>query len=317
MIVDVHANLYHPTWYPKAFRESVVNEFMRRQEAQGRSLARKRAQRTLESLLHDEDGSRSLRLMDEVGIEKKAVMIMDWGLALGEAEKNIREINKEILAVCANSPDRLMGFVGIDPRRQNACDIVREAMDDWGAVGLKLHPTTGWRLQDECAHEVVALAVERRVPIMVHMGTTIEELTDRHARPRDLVSIARHFSEGTFIAGHAGFERWTEFAETDDLPKNIHCDISGWQALVGHDSDKLERDLFGLIAAFPERVHFGTDGPFYSYNLPASEQHWLNMVMTCLESKPGASEKLIASVFDSSYLLNGPVMSDALRNANP
>jgi predicted TIM-barrel fold metal-dependent hydrolase len=302
VIVDLHANLYHPTWYPKAFQESVINEFVRRQEAAGRSISRRRAQTTLDSLLPDRDGSRTLRLMDEVGIDKKAIMIMDWGLALGEAEKSIGKINEEILRVCSGSPDRLAGFVGVDPRRPEARDIVRRALDNYGAQGLKLHPTTGWRLDDDSALEIVELAVERSVPILVHIGTTIEELSDVNARPCDIVALAKRFPHGTFIAGHAGFERWTEFAQVE-IPWNLHCDISGWQALVGSDLSQLEHHLFGLMAVFPNRVHFGTDGPFYSYNLPASEQRWLQLVSKCLISAPPRLQGGLENVLDSSALL--------------
>jgi uncharacterized protein len=306
VIVDLHAHLYHPTWYPEVFRDSVANDFIRRQKAAGRSASRRRAQAALDSLLPDGDGSRTLRLMDRVGVDKKTIMILDLGLALGEADKSIREINQEILGICARSSDRLVGFAGIDPRRPDATEIVRRSLDDWGAGGLKLHPTTGWRLADNTAHEVVALAVERRVPILVHIGKTIDELCDARARPRDIVALARRFPEGTFIAGHAGFGRWTEFADSDDLPQNLHCDISGWQELVEGDRAKLEHHLFGLMSLFLHRVHLGTDGPFYSFNLVASERLWLRLVMECLNGIPGWLEGARPSVLDSSALLTRP-----------
>lgn len=298
MVVDCHAHLYHPSWYPPAFQDSLAKDFVRRQRDAGREVGLDKARQMLGSLLRDGDGSRTVRLMDKVGIDRKLVLVVDWGLALGEAEKPIATVNEEVLRICAAFPDRLTGFAGVDPRRDDAAALVRRAIDDLGARGLKLHPTTGWRLDDERTLEVVAVATGRRVPVLVHVGKTLDVLTDRHAAPQDLIGLARAFPDGVFVAGHAGFDRWREFAGDAGAPDNLHFDISGWQEIVEGDPERLKGNLFGLMAAFPGRVYFGTDGPFYSFNLVASEQHWLRMVVDCLRECPEALAGSAASVTD-------------------
>jgi len=302
MTIDIHANLYHPDWYPEAFTDSVVEEFIHQQVLAGKqAMSAARARASLKTLLPDRDGSRSLKLMDEVGLERKVIMIMDWGMALGEAALSIEEVNREILGVCQAHPDRLTGFVGIDPRRPDAPAMVARAIDLWGAGGLKLHPTTGWKLDDDEALAVVAVAVERGLPALVHTGNTIERLSDEFCRPHHMIELARHFPRGRFIAAHAAFDRWREFGQHGPLPDNLHCDISGWQSLVGNDQEKLDTQLTELMKIFNGRVHFGTDGPFFSYNLPASEQHWLRMVSTFVAAHPELPG--IGNMLDSSALL--------------
>ena len=48
--------------------------------------------------------------------------------------------------------------------------------------------------------------------------------------------------------------RGSQPASLDEVPPNLHCDISGWQAFVGSDLSLLEHHLFGLMTLFPNRL---------------------------------------------------------------
>ena len=302
MIVDIHANLYHPKWYPKKFRDSLVRDFIKRQKTAGRTIETSKAEKMLDSLLIDDDGTKTIKLMDKVGFDKKYIMIMDWGLALGEADRSILQINEDILGICARFPDRIHGFAGIDPRRENAPEMLRRAINEWGAIGLKLHPTTGWRMCEENTHKLVSVAVECKMPVLVHIGKTTDVLSDKHAQPDDLVELATNFPNGNFIAGHSGYLQWPEFARNSQTPENLYFDISGWQELVDGDFEKLTHLLDGILSYFPRRVFFGTDGPFYSFNLVAAEKHWLSMVLDYLK---GSADRLMC---DTGNMINPPFL---------
>jgi predicted TIM-barrel fold metal-dependent hydrolase len=235
--------------------------------------------------------------MDKVWIDKRVVLIIDWGVGLGEPTKSIGEIHDEILGVCARFPDRLLGFAGVDPRRDEAPEIVERAFDSLGARGLKLHPTTGWNLSDERAHRLVALASDRSLPVLVHVGKTLDILTDEHAQPDALTDLARAFPETNFIAGHSGFDRWRTFGDQSTVPPNVFFDISGWQELGARDPQRMRGDLEALVEAFPGRVFFGTDSPFYSYNLPAAESKWLTMVRDTIDGSASARAVLRCPLF--------------------
>jgi predicted TIM-barrel fold metal-dependent hydrolase len=194
-------------------------------------------------------------------------------------------VHEEVLAICRRSQSRLLGFAGIDPRRPNAIELVARSFDQWGAVGLKLHPTGAWELGDERTHAVVSLAAVRGRPILVHIGHTMQILSDKNSQPEAFIRLARDFPNGKFIAGHSGFELFPQFLR-GGIPENIFFDISGWQELVGDDAGLLKSNLDRLLEAFPGRVGFGTDSPFFSYNLISQEARWLAMVRRYVEDSP-------------------------------
>lgn len=279
MIVDAHAHLYHPSWYPTAFSQSMARDYVRRLRTSGRQVPTKTAESLLSRMLTDCTGKTTLTVMDKVGINKRLILVLDWGVELGEAEKSIWEIHREILGICARFRDRLVGFAGVDPRRSDALALLNWAFDDLGARGLKLHPTSSWRLDDPEAHRVVEAAADRHLPVLVHIGRTIDCLSDANAQPQALISLAKAFPGVTFIAGHSGFEAWNTFATNPGVPQNLYFDISGWQELYFENTAGMNAALSGLRKAFPGRVCFGSDSPFFSYNLITSEASWLKTII--------------------------------------
>ena len=286
MLVDSHAHLFHPKWYPKAFCESTVRECARRSERVGRVGMSATTAYLITRMLSDDSGSVTVKLMDKVGIDRKVILILDLGLELGEAPLSIEEIHKDVLGICRKFSDRLIGFAGVDPRRPQAIGIVRQAFDELGAKGLKLHPTGGWRLSDECTHKIVELAEERGLPVLVHIGRTIDNLKDANAQPQALIELARWFPQVQFIAGHSGFELFEDFVNAQQLPGNLRFDISGWQIFANEDEEGCLRNLQKLIQTFPGRVCYGSDSPFYTYNLVSSEKGWLGLVRRALAGIP-------------------------------
>jgi hypothetical protein len=274
MIQDLHAHLFHPRWYPARFQEAMVRDFVQRQRQAGRRDPAAMSKQLLR-MLTDDTGDATLRIMDKVGIEKRVILVLDWGVELGEAEKSIQEIHEELFKICHRFSDRLVGFAGVDPRRPDAVQLMEWAFDELGARGLKFHPTGGWRLSDARTLEVVSVAAERKLPVLVHLGKTVDVLNDAHAQPAPFLELAARFPGIPFIAGHSGFDLWEEFLKRAVTP-NVFFDTSGWQERVRGDGSNILADLRRLHAAFPGRLCFGTDSPFYSFNMVLSEKQWLD-----------------------------------------
>ena len=292
-MTDIHAHLFHPSWYPRAFQDAMVRDFEDRQRKQGKRNPESAA-RQLVRMLTDEAGETTLKIMDKVGIEKKVLLVLDWGVELGEAEKSIKTIHRDVLGVCQRHPDRFVGFAGVDPRRTDSLQLLAWAFDQLGAQGLKLHPTGGWSLTEERTHAVVSVAAERNLPVLVHLGKTVDVLNDGHAQPEPFMALARRFPSIPFIAGHSGFDLWETFVRASDVPRNIFFDISGWQERIRGDGANLLRDLASLHAAFPERVCFGTDSPFYSFNLILSEKAWMDRVVPPFAGKWAKPDSILS-----------------------
>lgn len=144
-------------------------------------------------MLTDDTGQTTVRLMDKLGIDRRVILVLDWGLALGEPSTDLWQIHREILGACNNHRDRLIGFAGVDPRRPHSSELICWAFDDLGAQGLKLHPTADWTLGDERPRHVVELAAHRALPAVVHVGRTVDVLSDRSSQPDAFLGLAREF----------------------------------------------------------------------------------------------------------------------------
>jgi predicted TIM-barrel fold metal-dependent hydrolase len=297
-ITDVHSHLYYPDWYPLAFQKQLATDYLRRRAKEITAVSVERELKALNRVLSDKDGSVCLRIMDKVGIERRALHVIDWGLELGEPAKTIWEINEAVLGVCRRHPDRLIGFAGVDPRRSDAVSLVAWAFDKLGAAGLKLHPTSrGWTLEDDGVTALVELAAQRKLPVMVHTGATVSALSDDNCQPSALLRLASRFAGLEFIAGHSGFSNWRKFAP--DPPPNLWFDISAWQDRLPGNPQALKTEIQLLLSEFPNRVFFGTDAPFYGFNMAFSESKWIAFVRECAEP---LGPETAGSVFSGAIL---------------
>ncbi len=79
------------------------------------------------------------------------------------------EANDAVLHAVAESGGKLTAFCRVDPHRDAVAEA-RRALDA-GARGIKLHPRAErFALSQPAIRELVALAHERRVPILIHAG---------------------------------------------------------------------------------------------------------------------------------------------------
>ncbi len=55
-------------------------------------------------------------------------------------------------------PDRLIPFATVNPTRENACDMLKRCVEDYGCVGMKRHPdVAGFILSDKKYYEFLQL----------------------------------------------------------------------------------------------------------------------------------------------------------------
>jgi predicted TIM-barrel fold metal-dependent hydrolase len=297
-ITDVHSHLYHPDWYPQRFQKQLAIDYLRRRGKHVSGELELRELSALNRVLSDRDGSTCLRVMDKAGIEKRALHVVDWGLELGEPVCSVREINEAVLGICYRHQDRLVGFVGIDPRRSDAVSLATWAFDKLGAGGLKLHPTSrDWTLEDDRVSALVELAAQRKLPVMVHTGGSVSVLSDEHCQPNAILRLSARFAGADFIAAHSGFSNWRAFGS--DPPPNLWFDLSAWQDGLRREEEQLKTEIEQLLARFPNRVFFGTDSPFYGFNMVFSEMKWIAVVRECAER---VGPETVRSVFSGMIL---------------
>jgi uncharacterized protein len=154
--------------------------------------------------------------------------------------------NDVAIAAAAAAPDRLVAFCRVSPH-DDALTEARRALDA-GARGIKLHPRAERFGMDEPAvAELVALAGERRVPVLIHAGRGIPALGENTVR------LAAAHPGATLILAHAAISdlAWL-WRVLPDHP-NVLIDTSWWNPV----------DLVALFAlAPPANVVWASDSPY-------------------------------------------------------
>jgi hypothetical protein len=157
-----------------------------------------------------------------------------------------RAANDRMLAAAQTSEGRLVAFCRVDPHHDAAHEIERAIAR--GAAGIKLHPRAErFGLGDPPVRRILAIADERRLPVIVHAGRGIPSLG------RDALELARAHPRVPLILAHAAIADlswiWREAAGQP----NLLFDTAWWNT-----ADQLA--LFKLVP--PGQILFASDTPY-------------------------------------------------------
>jgi predicted TIM-barrel fold metal-dependent hydrolase len=154
--------------------------------------------------------------------------------------------NDRTLQHAERSQGRLVPFVRLDLTAQPLEEAARCL--DRGARGIKLHPRAqAFALSDERLQPIFALAVERRVPILIHGGRGLPPIAE------DLEALVRRNEGVQLIVAHAGIADMAGLAGRLGGIQGVFFDTSVWSGL-----DLL--DLYRQVA--PEQVLYASDYPY-------------------------------------------------------
>ena len=157
-----------------------------------------------------------------------------------------RAANDVVLAAAAVQPERLVAFCRVSPH-DGALAEARRALDA-GARGIKLHPRAERFGMDEPAvAELVALAHERRVSVLIHAGRGIPALGENTVR------LAERYPDATLILAHAAISDLAWLWRVLPAHPNVLIDTSWWNPV----------DLVALFAlAPPANIVWASDSPY-------------------------------------------------------
>ena len=210
----------------------------------------------------DPDGSKLLASMDEAGVDRAVIMPMDFGLALGDNTMTSIEEKNEGMAAIASRRRRLVTFVGVDPRRPQALDIIDIAVTQWGARGIKLYPPTGWYPDDRRHYGLYELAGTLGVPVAFHTGMARFPLKGLTGHPMHIDTVAADFPGLTIVMLHGSWNfNWMEEAIAfAALKPNLHIELGGWQDMLQIRPSRFIGMLGDLVTRLgARRVLFGSD----------------------------------------------------------
>jgi predicted TIM-barrel fold metal-dependent hydrolase len=154
--------------------------------------------------------------------------------------------NDEIIAAAERSDGLLIPFCRVDPHTDALAEAERCLAR--GARGIKLHPRAeGFTLDHPEVQRLVALAHERRLPVLVHAGRGIPAL-GIHA-----VQLAERFPDARVILAHAGICDLSWLWRVAPDHPNLLFDTAWWMP-----ADMLA--LYSLVP--PGQILFASDAPY-------------------------------------------------------
>jgi predicted TIM-barrel fold metal-dependent hydrolase len=182
-------------------------------------------------------------LLDEAGIAKAAIMTY----------VDLPGSNPAALDYIADAvrryPDRLIGFVRLNPNhRREARDVLDRAVE-LGFRGVKLHPTTTLaHPAGDATVELMRRCGELGIPVLFHCGD------DPYTTPQAIEAGAAKAPETAVVMGHMGgyFHVDDAIAAAERRP-NLYLETSAMPY-----PEKIRRAVERVGA---ERVVFGSDGP--------------------------------------------------------
>jgi predicted TIM-barrel fold metal-dependent hydrolase len=175
--------------------------------------------------------------------------------------------NQWFIDWCRQYPDILMGFATVQPNSgQRGLDNVRRSLDaGLCGIGELLPQAQGFTFRDEHWGRLVELAVERGVPINLHVTDPLSfnpESCTKATPLENYVQLVRDFPRATFILAHwgGGIPFFELNARTRALFKNVYYDTAASPLLYDPAVYRRVVDLVG-----PDRVLFGTDYPLLTH----------------------------------------------------
>jgi hypothetical protein len=155
--------------------------------------------------------------------------------------------NDAVLEAAAASGGRFVALARIAPNDPGAMAEARRCLDA-GAAGFKLHPRSdAFGLSHPVVDEVVALAHERRAPVLFHAGRGIPHLGEA------VVELARRYHGARLILAHAGISDLGWIAQDAAKLDNLFFDTAWWNV-----ADQLQ--LYATIP--PGRILYASDMPY-------------------------------------------------------
>ena len=293
MIIDCHCHIASSKVLPGPFFEGWSATIKRNLPYKLSPAQSQRVDSLLLDLNEDPGCSKLLQEMDEAGIGKAVLLVIDFGIVFKDLDLDIEALHLEHKRLIDHS-DRFIAFAGIDPRRgPEGLDLFEKAIRDWGFRGLKIYPPCGYSPSDERLFPFYEICSQRHLPVFVHTGPSSSTLSFRHTQPIDVDDAALNFPRVNFILGHAAVAWSKEAAMMAMYRPNIYLDISGFQAEVtSGDFQKILR--WFASRGLGRRLLFGTDWPIHRFL--GSQSKWVAAVESC-EADGAISRSDLENIF--------------------
>jgi uncharacterized protein len=190
-----------------------------------------------------------LEFADRMGISRLCLFMgMEW--SNDPSPEKLRADNDQVLRAIRAFPDRIFGFVYLNPKHQQASlDELNRCVRDGPMVGVKLWVAE--RCNSPHLDPLIARATELKAIVYQHTWLKMTGNLPGESSPHDLAALAQRHPNATLICGHTGGD-WEQGIRIIRRHKNIYADVAGGDPTAG----LIEMAVRELGA---ERVIYGSD----------------------------------------------------------
>lgn len=191
-----------------------------------------------------------LSMMDGNGID--AVVTCAPYSSIGK-DRTYDEANRFLAESMARAPERMIGFVRVNPHLQeNALRSIEAGIREQGFSGVKIHPRNeAFPINsEELAFPIAELASKLDVPLLIHTG---EPDTYGFAQPTLVGDLADSFPDLKLVIGHMGKR----------LYEDAICVAKWFENIILDTSFRYSRDIARAVKRVgADRVVYASDMPF-------------------------------------------------------
>ncbi len=270
MIIDVHYHLITSHITPQA-AEGMLPEVLRIAKIMGLQPDKDLLIHKICELWSDPDGKKVINLMDDSGVDFTIVCRsdnVDNELITPEVSQFL---NKSIGEIAKKYPNRLTAFAGVDPRRPEALNMLKQCFEEFDMKGLKYHPDVGFDPSSPQSYTLLEYLEKKNGILLTHTGP-LSGRRSKFSDPLVLSDILADFPNLKVIAAHMGQINWRPWAALAAHNPNLYGDLAMWGPYAFGKFKLFCRELRDIIDyAGVEKVLFGSDSPIYDPVLPIKD----------------------------------------------
>lgn len=178
----------------------------------------------------------------------------------------------------AQDPDRLIGFLSVDPTQPGWETEMEVGHQELGMKGIKLLSMyAGFYPHDERLDPLWQYASQHQLPVLLHTGTTfVAQAPLDCTLPRHLDPVATRFPDVRIIMAHIGHPYEGECVVVVRKHPNVYTDLSA----LHYRPFQLYHSLM-LVQEYGvwDKVLFGTDYPFTTVDATIEGLYSLNRML--------------------------------------
>ena len=270
MIVDVHYHLFPIDVTPDMVKDG-VEEPLRIAKIMGFEPNKEELIQKAAQLWGDKEGKNLLKIQDKAGIDFTIVCHVDNVESDVLTQEESQIFNKAISNIANKYPDQLMAFAGVDPRRPEALNMLKQCFEEFGMKGLKYHPDNGYDPSGPESYLLLEYLEKKNGILLTHTGPLTGKRS-KYSDPLLLADILADFPNLKIIAAHMGQINWRPWAALASHHPNLYGDLAMWGPYAFGKFELFCRELRDIIDYVGvEKVLFGSDSPIYDIVLPVED----------------------------------------------